>query len=301
MYFSIVICTYNRANYLGQTLMSIAGQDFPFTNFEVLVVDNNSLDDTEEAVRVFISTYPHIQMRYMREMNQGVSYCRNLGVSEARGEYIVFIDDDETVDNTFLTMLHSFFKSNPEAKLCAEPVFPLYNSERPRWLSPYTERLLTGAYYKGNKIKKVKPKDYPGTGHATFKRDLFTKYGGFKTDLGRKGSSLMGGEDKDFFLRLIENGIDCYYVPTAIVSHYIPDEKLTARHFRSLTYAIGKTERLRTLSISSEAYTNRLLSEALKWLASIALALFYTVTLRPSKGWMLLVFRWNVTRGLLKK
>ncbi|MDL2222607.1 glycosyltransferase family 2 protein [Bacteroidales bacterium OttesenSCG-928-M11] len=301
LFFSIVVCTYNRANYLTQTLVSIAEQTFPMENFEVLVVDNNSLDDTEETVRVFIASYPNIQMRYLREMNQGVSYCRNLGVSEARGEFIVFIDDDETVDKTFLMALYSFFKDHPEAKLCAEPVFPVYNSDKPKWLSPFTERLLTGAYYKGNKVKKVKAKDYPGTGHATFRRDLFTKYGGFKTDLGRKGSSLMGGEDKDFFLRLIEQGIDCYYIPQAIVSHYISDDKLTSRHFRALTYAIGKTERIRTRSISDKEYTKRLVSEGGKWLGSLVLFLYYTVTLHFPKGWKLLEFRWNVTRGLLKK
>lgn len=301
MIFSIVICTYNRATYLIQTLESIGRQDFSPADFEVLVVDNNSTDTTEERVKLFIEQFPCLQLNYLKEPRQGVSYARNLGVNKAKGDYIVFIDDDETVAPDFLKSLSAFFRNYPQAKLVAEPVIPVFETEMPRWFSPYTARLITGAYDQGERVKVLKAKDYPGTGHATFKRELFFEYGDFNTKLGRSGGSLMGGEDKDFFLRLINKGIACYYVPEACIYHHIPEYKLTDAFFNTLTLSIGKSERIRTLSVSGVEYRKRLLSEAMKWGATLLLFTFYTLTFRYIKGKKLVLFRKNVTKGLLSK
>jgi glycosyltransferase involved in cell wall biosynthesis len=297
--FSVVICTYNRADYLGKTLESIAGQNYPKDKFEIVVVDNNSSDHTETVSSGFKKLHRDLNVRYFMESQQGISYGRNRGVSEATGEFIAFIDDDETIDPDYLTDLDRFFTDYPDASLCGGPVVPVLETARPDWLSPYTMRLITGAYDKGKEIKTVKPKDYPGTGHATFRRSLFLQYGGFNTELGRKGNSLMGAEDKDFFLRLIRNGVKCYYFPPAIIYHHIPASKLTDDFFQRITYAIGKSERIRTLSISQSTFFKRLFSESIKWGASFVLFIYYLFRLQNSKGKKLLQFRFNVTKGLL--
>ncbi len=299
--FSVVICTYNRAKYLSQTLESIARQDYAADKYEILIVDNNSPDNTEEVAFIFRGEYKELKIRYIKETQQGISYARNRGVMEAKGEFIVFLDDDETVEPAFMKNLDDFYSEYTEASLTAGPVVPVYEATPPRWLSPFTMRLITGAYDKGEEIKIVRPKDYPGTGHATFRRDLFLKYGGFNTDLGRKGSSLMGAEDKDFFLRLIQNGIKCYYLPGATIYHHIPASKLTDDFFNRLTYSIGRSERIRTLSESRSSYYKRLFSEGIKWAASIILCSYYVITFQYSKGEKLIRFRYNVTQGLLKK
>ena len=299
--FSVVICTYNRAQYLQQTLQSVVEQDFSSEKFEIVVVDNNSPDRTEAVAFSFRDQYKNITLRYFKELQQGISYGRNRGVSEASGEYIVFLDDDETVEPGFLKNLDDFYSEYKEASLTAGPVIPVFETTPPDWLSPFTMRLITGAYDKGKNIKVVGPKDYPGTGHATFRKSLFVKYGGFNTDLGRKGSSLLGAEDKDFFFRLIQNGVKCYYVPGAAIYHHIPASKLTEDFFDRLTYSIGVSERIRTLSESKKSYFKRLFSESIKWGASIILALYYWITFRFSKGGKLLLFRCNVTRGLLTR
>ncbi|MCC8146036.1 MAG: glycosyltransferase family 2 protein [Bacteroidales bacterium] len=300
MTFSVVICTYNRAEYLLKTLESAVLQSHPGSDFEVIVVDNNSTDNTPEILSFIQEKYSQkITLRYYKETQKGVSFARNLGVQEAKGEYIVFIDDDETVTPDFLNNLYSFLQSYPQAELISEPVVPVFETEKPDWFSPYTTSLITGAYDKGDKIKIVGKKDYPGTGHATFKRELFHIYGGFNIHLGRKGTSLMGGEDKDFFLRLINNGVPCYYVPTAIIYHHIPARKLTEEFFHNLTLSIGKSERIRTLNISRKAYYSRLFSELIKWGASFVLFFYYTFTRHYQKGKKLLQFRWNVSTGLL--
>ncbi len=296
--FSVVICTYNRAKSLKQTLGSVVLQDYPSDKFEIIVVDNNSPDQTGAVTFSFRDQYKNLTIRYFKELQQGISYGRNRGVSEAVGEYIVFLDDDETVVPAFLQNLEDFYTEYEDASLTAGPVIPVYETTPPDWLSPFTMRLITGAYDKGTEIKIVGPKDYPGTGHATFRRSLFVKYGGFNTDLGRKGSSLLGAEDKDFFFRLIQNGVKCYYVPGATIYHHIPAVKLTDEFFNRLTYSIGVSERIRTLSESPKSYYKRLFAEAVKWVASIVLFLYYTITFRFSKAKKLIQFRFNVTRGL---
>ena len=168
--FSVVICTYNRAAYLAQTLESVVKQNFPTNRFEILIIDNNSPDNTEEVAFAFRGQYDHLNIRYIKELQQGISYGRNRGVLEAKGEFIAFIDDDETIKSDYLNSLDAFFQEYNDASLCGGPVVPVYEVTRPNWLSPYTMRLITGAYDKGKEIKVVGSKDYPGTGHATFRK-----------------------------------------------------------------------------------------------------------------------------------
>lgn len=301
MRFSIVICTYNRDKYLGNSIRSACDQDFPEDEFEVLVVDNNSTDKTANVCKDFSLEYSYTNFRYFLETNQGISYGRNRGIGEAYGEYIVFLDDDETIDSFYLKKLNDYLHSYPQAQLCATAVEPVYETEKPKWLSHFTMRLITGYYNKGNEVKTLGAKDYPGTGHAVIKRELFERYGNFNTDLGRKGTSLLGAEDKDMFLRLIENKVACYYFPGIPIYHHIPQSKLTDDFFKRLTYSIGKSERIRTKAISKTAFRKRLFDECIKWAASWILLFYYIITLHPSKGWKLIQFRWNVSKGLLGK
>jgi len=299
--FSVVVCTYNRANCLAETLESVSRQTCPVENFELIIVDNNSTDHTADVCRSFIDQHPSLSVQYIKEPNQGISYARNRGVSEAQGTFITFLDDDETIEPCFLQNLNLFFEQYPDAELCSEPVVPILETPAPDWMSPFTMRLITGAYDKGTEIKTVGTKDYPGTGHATFRTELFHRYGGFNTDLGRKGNSLLGAEDKDFFLRLIQNGIKCYYVPSAVIYHHIPAYKLTEDFFNRITYAIGKSERIRTLSISKLNYYKKIGLEIAKWCGSVVLYFYYIFRREHTKGLKLLTFRYNVMRGLLGK
>lgn len=301
MKFSFVICTYNREQYIANSLKSVCEQNFSNQDFEVIVVDNNSPDKTSDLCHEYINRYQHVQFRYILEVNQGISYARNRGIKEAAGKYIVFVDDDETINTDYLEKLDNYITQYPQAQLCATPVFPVYEAEKPRWLSHFTMRLITGYYYKGTQVKKLGAKDYPGTGHAIIEKVLFEKYGMFNTELGRKGNSLLGAEDKDMFLRLINNNIDCYYFPDIPIYHHIPESKTTNDFFQRLTYSIGKSERIRTLSLSKKEYQNRLFQEVIKWGVSIILCIGYTILLTPQKGIKLIQFRWNVTKGLLGK
>lgn len=299
--FSFIVCTYNRAKDLAKCLESICLQNYENSNFELLVVNNNSTDETTNIIESYKKNYRNINVKNINENTQGISFARNTGVRNAHGEFIIFIDDDETIDNEYLINLSLNLEKYPHTKLCCGAVIPVYESEKPKWMSPFTERLIGGAFFiNENKAKKLKPKNYPGTGHTVASKELFDKYGYYNTLLGRKGKKLLGAEDKDMVFRWIENGIDCWFFPNIPVYHHIGKEKLSNSYFDNITYSIGVSERLRTLSISKTKYYKRLLNEAIKWCATIILYFFYYLTFTKSKGEKLILFRYNVTRGLLK-
>lgn len=301
MKFSVIFCTYNREKYIYNAMKSIAEQDFPYTDYEIVLINNNSTDSTESICNRFREDYPQVGFRYFIETNQGLSYARNRGVKESRGDILVFVDDDATVFESYLPSINIFFDAYPEVNACGGPIVPVYEVEKPKWLSHYTEQLLGGALYEGDKVKPFRNGEYPGGGNSAFRKAVFEKYGLFNVELGRKGTGLIGAEEKDLYDRLIRGSEQFYYLPQMGIYHYIPEKKLTKAHFRELTYSIGKSERIRTKGVSPKAYRNRVLAECKKWMASLVLFAGYTLALSPGKGWKLMQFRWYVSKGLLGK
>lgn len=299
MRFSVIFCTYNREKYIYNAMKSIAEQDFSSQDYEIVLVNNNSTDSTESICNQFQKDYPHIVFRYFLETNQGLSYARNRGVAESRGEILVFVDDDATAFDHYLSSIDILFKEHPSVRACGGPIQPVYEVTKPKWLSHYTEQLIGGALYEGDKVKPFRNGRYPGGGNSAFRKEIFDIYGLFNVELGRKGTGLIGAEEKDLYDRLTRGKEQFFYLPQMGIYHYIPEKKLTEAHFRELTYSIGKSERIRTKAVSGNAYRGRVSSELKKWIGSIALFFGYTFALSPAKGWKLLQFRWYVSKGLL--
>ena len=109
----------------------------------------------------------------------------------------------------------------------------------------------------------------------------------------------MASEEKDIFDKMKALGMKVLYLPTPVLHHCIPQAKLEEDYFNRLTLQIGRSERMRTRAISKSKYICRLASEAVKWGGTLALLCIYTLQLHPMKGWKLVLFRKNVTKGLL--
>lgn len=296
---SLIIATYNRAPYLMRTLRSVAMQTLENSLYEVIVVNNNSTDNTAEQVEQFRREHPQIPLRLIRETQQGLSHARNCGIENSSGEFIVFIDDDEEINPIFLAEHYNLYRQHPQVAAAGGVMTPLYEFPTPKWLSPYTEKLLASALNLGPRCKPFRRGSYPIGGNMSMRRRVFADYGLFNTQLGRTGSTLLGGEEKDLFERLRAGGEQIYYLPTAIVLHIIPQERLTDAFFKKLTRQIGISERLRTQGRSPKAYGMRLMQECVKWAGAGVLALGYLLRGTPAKGQYLLKMRYNITRGLL--
>lgn len=299
---SIIICTYNRDRYLYNILHSVAANNFPIQHYEIVLVDNNSSDNTANECRRFQNDHPDIAFHYLFEPQQGLSYARNCGIRNAQGDILVYVDDDALVNDEYLSTYAHFFEQHPDAVAAGGPIIPQYDGcTEPQWMSHFTRQLVTGKLYLGKKEKPFSRGKYPGGGNAAYRKTVFEQVGLFNVELGRKGNSLIGAEEKDLFDKMTSRGMRFYYLPTAILYHLIPPHKLTDDYFERLTLGIGQSERYRTLQISMGKYYKRLLSEGIKWGVTLALALAFTCTLQPSKAHKLILFRHNVTRGLLGK
>ena len=298
---SVLICTYNREKYIGNLLESIAANDLPATEYEIVLVDNNCTDNTPAVCKAFAQAHPNIRFNYVTEPEQGLSAARNKGIRTAKGDILLYVDDDALVDSWYLRTVADYMSVHPEISAVGGPIIPLYETFEPEWMTRFTKELLCGYLYFGEKERSFPGKRYPGGGNAAYRAEVFQKVGFFNTELGRKGNGLMGSEEKDIFDKMTAQGMRFMYLPKMILHHIIPQKKLERDYFNRLTYQIGQSERQRTRAISSTKYAKRLLAEAVKWAATIVLFCAYALSGSLSKGAILIRFRRNVTKGLLGK
>ena len=296
---SIIICTYNREKYIGPLLESIAKNDYPKNDYEILLVDNNCTDNTRAVCDAFAKQHVDVAFRYVVEPEQGLSAARNKGIKESKGDIIIYVDDDALVDSNYISSYADHFANNPNTMAAGGPIEPLYETEEPKWMSPYTKALLTAWMNYGPKVCEYPKGRYPGGGNAAYRKEIFNKVGLFNTELGRKGTALLASEEKDIFDKMHTLGMTVLYLPTPVLHHIIPQTKLEQPYFDRLTHQIGISERARTKAISQKKYFERLMSEVIKWCGTLVLLCIYTLQGNPLKGWKLVIFRKNVTKGLI--
>ena len=295
MELSLVIATYNNATSLARTLKSVAEQDAASSLWECIVVNNASTDNTNSCVEALIKEYSHINLRLVEESKQGLSHARNKGIAESKGNIIAFIDDDETINKEFISAYIDLF-NNHGAFAAAGAVEVRYDSRRPKWMSKYTEKMIGNPLNLGNKIVTITHSTTPAGGNMAFNREIFNLYGGFDTDLGRKGSELLGGEENDIFARIRNLGERVFYTPHAIVYHYIADRKLTDEYFDRLAYGVGVSKRLRA---EKDGCVQELIKdEKQKRFYTIILATLYALTFQPQKASWLWRMRKGISRGV---
>lgn len=296
---SLIIATYNRGAKLMITLDSLLCQTLPVDMWEVVVVDNNSTDDTKSLFDAYAVVHHELDLHMVNERVQGVSAARNRGLAESRGEYIVVIDDDEVVVPRFLQDYYDLFESESDVAGAGGRILPRFESEPPRWMSSYTERAIAGTLDLGDSRIDFPVGKFFGGGNHGFRRSVLERYGGYDTALGRTGNVSLSGEEKELYGRLTAGGERVVYLPEAIIYHLINPERLTKSYFVKLCRNIGRSERRRTLGISSKKYAVRLLSEAVKWGGAVVVGLGYLLQLKPAKSLYLLIMRWQITRGLI--
>lgn len=296
-FISVIISTYNREDYILNALTSLANQVLPGNLFEILLINNNSTDATESLCVNFGQQYPDLNYRYVVEKQQGLSHARNRGILESSGDILVFMDDDAVAEPGYLEQLRLFFAQTPDAAACGGRIYPRFESKRPRWMSHFLVS-LTSSINLGDSVKQFSNRQFPIGANMAVRKKMFEQYGAFNPDLGRKGNSMDGAEEKDLFYRMMSGGEKIYYVPDAVVHHYVPDRRLTFDFFKRQAIGIGKSERIRSKAISQAEYLKSIVRECCKWGASLVLFCFYLFTLRPAKAWRLLVFRRYVSQGL---
>lgn len=228
---SVIICTYNRATLLADALQSVCAQQFDCSNYEVIVVDNNSTDDTAVVCEAFATQYPNVY--YQVEPKQGLSHARNRGWQVARGDYVAYIDDDCKVPPSWLAVAHEVIIQTA-ADVFGGPYFPFYNSPKPTWFKPdYGSWTLwvkdeQGAWSQIDEQVRVAPDTLHG-GNLFLRRELLALSDGFKSTLGMNGKQMAYGEETALLLHLhdLQPSARFYYEPQLAVYHLVRPEKFS--------------------------------------------------------------------------
>jgi glucosyl-dolichyl phosphate glucuronosyltransferase len=226
---SVIICTFNRCEMLARALDSVAASAVPDTvEWEVLVVDNNSTDQTRDVVQDFRRRYPG-RFRYLLEPEQGLSHARNAGIRESQGDVLVFTDDDVTVDSPWLRNLTTALQDREWAGTGGR-IIPVWSCPPPRWLRIHRPRVI-GCFVAFDRGSEAGPLTEPPFGaNMAYRKVMFTKYGGFRTDLGRCGQNMIGNEEIEFAQRLLTAGERLRYEPSAVVHHPVLEDRLTKEY-----------------------------------------------------------------------
>jgi glucosyl-dolichyl phosphate glucuronosyltransferase len=237
MKYSIVIGTHNRANDLRETLQCLARLETPYP-WEVIVVDNNSTDDTPAVVRDLAKSFPGV-LRYVFESEPGRCAALNAGIAVARGEIILTPDDDIRVDPQWLeTARRGLERFNCD--YVGGQVYPVWLGPRPRWIPDYTCRAWAVVALSDEGpdsfeyVNKV-----PLGANLAFRREVFEVVGGWDTRLGRKAGTLLGQEVRDWCVRARAKGIRGVYLPELRMGHLIPVWRLRKNYFRRWFYWRG--------------------------------------------------------------
>lgn len=294
-FLSIIICTYNRAGYLRDSLLSLLEADADSQDFEILIIDNNSSNETHAISQQIIQKHPNVNMRYIKETRQGLSHARNRGIADANGDALLFLDDDIYTESHFIGAWVSFFRNYPEAAGGGGKIHVQFDDPRPAWMSHFLLPLL-GHHDLGSSIKKYPAGKYPFGGNMAFRQEIFEQYGTFNTQLGRKGSQLMASEEKEFYQRLSDKE-QIYYLPQAFLHHRVNKQRLTKSYIKKQALGLGKSIRLQMESASLIKKVKQMGSELFKVAATILLCLGYSLVLQFPKASMLLKFRRWIWQG----
>ena len=236
---SVIICTYNRSSSLRVTLASLAHMTLPVDfRWELIVVDNNSKDDTAAVVEEFSIT-SGLHVRYAFESRQGLSYARNTGVQEASGEIIAFTDDDVEVDKLWILRLGEIF-GELDCMAAGGRVIPVWSSPKPLWFYEEQSPSLSGViahFDLGDVVCETTTA--PFGANMAFRKEAFSKYGLFRADLGRKGDVLISGEETEFCHRLVQGKEKIAYDPRAVVYHPVQEERTQKKYVQSWFFHRG--------------------------------------------------------------
>lgn len=246
LYFSVVVCTYNRYKYLKKCIDSLLRQSINKSSFEILVMDDGSTDETEKLIQKYKKKVSVPKIHYFKSNNIGLAHSRNLALKQAKSKYIAFIDDDAKADLNWLeNALKHFkkFKHNNEIKGITGPVLPYYLVKKPNWFKDEYE-----ADIKGNSSRYLKYGESFSGPNMILNAVIVKKFKGFGEDIDMKADVLMVGEETKFFERIWQkypSNKFFYYATDIKVYHLVHPYKMTVVYRLKRWFASGQSYYLR--------------------------------------------------------
>lgn len=239
---TVALCTHNHLDRLRLTLAALQTLAGPPQGWELVVIDNASTDGTAEYLAT--QTWrPHgAAVRVVRESKLGLSNARNCAITQATGEYLLFIDDDETPHPLWLVNHAAEIVQHRPDALGGPIDVQFVDGARPSWLQDELLGFIGKLDHGGEGRWLSDPKMPIFGGNFAFRRTVFELIGNFDKGLGRLGVANIGGEDIDIYERLLRRDCRVRWVPDALIYHRVESPKLRRRYFLDLHYRQGRIE-----------------------------------------------------------
>ncbi len=294
---SVIICTYNRQDYIITCLECLAAQTLDQSKFEVIVIDNHCTDNTAALVNKFIANNPSLPFRYVFEGQKGLSYARNRGIKESMGSINIFLDDDAEAVSTLLETYLQFFEQYENAAGAGGKILPKYSEKpKPKWMNEWLNGFV-GKIDLGGSIRVFTGKmKYPIGCNMAYRKAVLQQVGGFDNTLEFRG------DDKNIFYNVKKINPLIYYIPDAWVQHNIPGGRLEFNYFKTLFLKTGNEEKLRVkLNGGFVAQLLKFFEYILKVGVSVAIWLWYSITGRELQGRYVFYSQWFTLKGFMMK
>lgn len=243
MRLTAAFCTWNRSALLRETLTAFTRLEIPAgIDWELIVVNNNSTDDTESVLGAFRERLP---LRALFEPKQGVSHARNAAIAVASGEYMLWTDDDALIDRHWMEAYVAAFRRWPDAVLFGGPIRPRFEGTPPTWLDRSLSKVQI-AYAALDFGPEPRPLsnvgfNLPFGANYAVRTDLQRRHR-YDTAQGKVGDFLLFGEEIDVMSRIFDETPKGWWVPNAIVHHWIVKERQTLAYIKKYYMGQGRTQ-----------------------------------------------------------
>jgi glucosyl-dolichyl phosphate glucuronosyltransferase len=245
MLVTVAICTWNRSRLLDRTLAELRTQRVPNgVDWEIVLVDNNCTDDTAAVTEKHAAALP---IRRVVESKQGHSHARNRAIDEARGELILWTDDDVLVSTNWIAEYVRVAREYPEAGYFGGPVMPWYADEIPVETAVFIDaniHLLAPVYSLkdyGDVVRPFVAGEGPFGANMGYRIDVQRRFR-FDPNFGRVKTGLIGADEVSVVRALQNAGVPGVWIGTTEIQHYIPPERTTPGHFWRYFEALGRTQ-----------------------------------------------------------
>jgi len=242
---SIAICSYNRGNRLNKLISLLRKQSCPIP-FDILIVNNNSTDNTAEILQK-LSQEPGAKLRFVTETKQGIAHARNRAIEECiNADYMFVMDDDELPTPGLLETAYHALEFEQFDCVGGKVNVKFENNARPKWLTDELLGFLAETNY-GEKPFTIKDDTTPiWTANIAYKMDIFRKNPDLRFDVryNREGKAVGGGEDVMMFNAWLKRGYKLAYNPAMSVDHFVESWRLKQSYFYKLHFTSGKKQGL---------------------------------------------------------
>lgn len=294
---SVILCCYNSIRRIKETLQSLSEQEVGNLEWEVILVDNASTDNTcEIATAHWQSLGVKTQMRILFEPKPGLGAARTRGILEARFGILIFCDDDNWLQPTYIKSAKKIMDSDPQIAACGGLGIPKFEIQKPVWFNEYAEAFALGPQTLNTENGKIL--NLYGAGLVLRKQAVVELYkSGFTPAMfGRTGKKLSSSEDTELTYALVLRGHKLHYSDQLNFFHFISRDRLTLNYLKKLFIAFGTDGPVRNLYYANIS-TRFIHKHITNWTFHLCLSLFRLIKyfcIPPKKYGRIIYFNWNL-------